>query len=156
MYVTMYVSADHPGNDSAVYVLWLQGHGCTLVSSPRDDVYTSFQSSFFLSSWPMADYRKTGSMLSTFSDFRGKRVLPPRNTENTFSLLWVSSWKRTWQCISQMIIDEFSDSMLVYILWLQGQESVKGQVQGEEWFLTRFPLKLTENDDVGETVIWWL
>ena len=31
--------------------------------------------------------------------------------------------------------------------------SVKGQVQGEGCFLTRFPLKLAENVDVGETVI---
>ena len=34
--------------------------------------------------------------------------------------------------------------------------SVKGQVQGEGWFLRRFPLKLAENVDVGETVIWGL
>ena len=33
---------------------------------------------------------------------------------------------------------------------------VKGQVQGYGWFSTRFPLKLTENDDVGETAIWGL
>ena len=33
------------------------------------------------------------------------------------------------------------------------QAALKGQVQGEEWFLTRFSLKLAENDDVGETVI---
>ena len=31
--------------------------------------------------------------------------------------------------------------------------SIKGQVQGLGWFLTQFPLKLTENDDVGEIVI---
>ena len=29
---------------------------------------------------------------------------------------------------------------------------LKGQVQGWGWFLTQFPLKLAENDDVGETV----
>ena len=31
----------------------------------------------------------------------------------------------------------------------------KGQVQGLGWFLTRFPLKFAENNDVGETVIMW-
>ena len=36
------------------------------------------------------------------------------------------------------------------------QFSVKGQVQGSGGFLTKFPLKLAENDDVGETVIWGL
>ena len=35
-------------------------------------------------------------------------------------------------------------------------ELFKGQVQGYGWFLTRFTLKLAENDDVGETVIWGL
>ena len=30
---------------------------------------------------------------------------------------------------------------------------LKGQVQGSGWFLTRFPLKLAENSDVGETLI---
>ena len=34
--------------------------------------------------------------------------------------------------------------------------NVKGQVQGSGWFLTWFLLKLAENDDVGETVIWGL
>ena len=29
----------------------------------------------------------------------------------------------------------------------------KGQVQGMGWFLTRFPLKLAESEDVGETVV---
>ena len=29
--------------------------------------------------------------------------------------------------------------------------TLKGQVQGQGWFLTRFLLKLAENDDVGET-----
>ena len=33
---------------------------------------------------------------------------------------------------------------------------VKGQVQGWEWFLTRFPLKFTENNDTDEIVIWVL
>ena len=33
---------------------------------------------------------------------------------------------------------------------------LKGQVQGWGWFLTRFPLKLADNDDVGKTVIWGL
>ena len=32
----------------------------------------------------------------------------------------------------------------------------KGQVQGLGWFLTQFPLKFAENNDVGETVIWVL
>ena len=35
-------------------------------------------------------------------------------------------------------------------------DMVKGRVQGYGWFLTRFPLKLAENADVGETVIWGL
>ena len=30
---------------------------------------------------------------------------------------------------------------------------IKGQVQGWRRFLTRFPLKFAENNDVGETVI---
>ena len=32
----------------------------------------------------------------------------------------------------------------------------KGQVQGLGWFLTQFPLKFTENNDVDEIVIWEL
>ena len=32
----------------------------------------------------------------------------------------------------------------------------KGQVQGWDWFLTQFLLKLAENDDVGGVVIWVL
>ena len=39
-----------------------------------------------------------------------------------------------------------------YICW---SNCLKGQVQGQGWFLTRFPLKLTENDAVGETVKQW-
>ena len=44
-------------------------------------------------------------------------------------------------------------------------DSIKGQVQGWEWFLTWFPLKFAENNDalkfaenndVGEIVIWGL
>ena len=31
--------------------------------------------------------------------------------------------------------------------------SLEGQVQGWGWFLTRFPLKSAENNDVGEIVI---
>ena len=30
---------------------------------------------------------------------------------------------------------------------------IKGQVQGLGWFLTRFSLKISENNDVGKTVI---
>ena len=37
-----------------------------------------------------------------------------------------------------------------------GRVNIKGQVQGSGWFLTWFPLKLAENNDVGETVIWGL
>ena len=33
---------------------------------------------------------------------------------------------------------------------------VKGQVQGLGWFLTQFPLKFAENNDVCEIVIWGL
>ena len=36
------------------------------------------------------------------------------------------------------------------------RKTFKGQVQGLGWFLTQFLLKLAENDDVGETVIWGL
>ena len=39
---------------------------------------------------------------------------------------------------------------------LRSNRDLKGQVQGWGWFLTRFPLKLAENADVGETVIWGL
>ena len=35
-------------------------------------------------------------------------------------------------------------------------KTIKGQVQGLGWFLTRFPLKFAENNDVGEIVIWGL
>ena len=35
-------------------------------------------------------------------------------------------------------------------------ETLKGHVQGLGWFLTRFPLKFAENNDVDETVIWGL
>ena len=36
------------------------------------------------------------------------------------------------------------------------KQFLKGQVQGWGWFLTRFPLKFAENNDVGEIVIWGL
>ena len=47
-------------------------------------------------------------MLSTFSNFRGKRVLPPRDSEYASSLLSASSWQCTWQCMSRPIIEEMT------------------------------------------------
>ena len=52
-----------------------------------------------------------------------------------------------------------SPNWIHLIFWISAYSFkilVEGQVQGQGWFLIRFPLKLTENDDVGETVIWGL
>ena len=45
--------------------------------------------------------------------------------------------------------------MFVWPSW-NTVHTVKVQVQGLRWFLTRFPLKFAENNDVGEIVIWGL
>ena len=80
-----------------------------------------FQSSFsffvtmYVTMYVPTDHRGNDSMLSTFSDFRGQWhtvASLPRDIEYTFSLLSVSSWQCKWQCISQTIIEELSDSTL--------------------------------------------
>ena len=56
-------------------------------------------------------------------------------------------------CVEQLIrlVKEIKRIKLcIYVCKL---DCIKGQVQGLGCFLTRFPLKLAENDDVGETVI---
>ena len=81
----------------------------------------------------------------------------------------VKNHPKPWTC---PLKDCFSDLFLLYLLFfnpkrthrdcldeVNGSHShddvrLKGQVQGWGWFLTRFPLKFAENNDVGEIAIW--
>ena len=63
--------------------------------------------------------------------------------------------QQQWGLFLLLLWEDLSLMKKYTCLFQKRELSFKGQVQGYRWFLTRFPLKL-ENDDIGETVIWGL
>ena len=64
---------------------------------------------------------------------------------------WFSVTQSELLTVQQFVVNHNGSTPFVLILCF-----LKGQVQGWGWFLTRFPLKFAENNDVGEIVIWGL